>query len=115
MQSHFRLKLLVASIALAATASVYATPASNVSSAFVALPTQNVNTLRNGDVSTGPLAFSQPLHVVVSLKLRNKAELDSFVAKAEQPGTPVAQRTMTPDQGRLHKRHHRAEPPAGGR
>jgi len=98
MQSHFRLKLLVASIAMAATATVYATPASNVSSAFVALPTQSVNTLRNGDVSTGPLAFSQPMHVVVSLKLRNKAQLDSFVAKAEQPGTPVAQRSMTPEQ-----------------
>jgi hypothetical protein len=95
MQSHFRLKLLVASIALAATASVCATPASNVSSAFVALATQNVNALRNGDVSTGPLAFSQPMHVVVSLKLRNKAQLDSFVAKAEQPGTAVADRSMS--------------------
>jgi hypothetical protein len=121
MQSHFRLKLLVASIAMAATASLYATPASNVSSAFVALPTQTVNTLRNGDVSTGPLAFSQPMHVVVSLKLRNKAQLDSFVAKAEQPGTAVADRSMSAggrrlsDQGRLQKRHHRAEPLAGGR
>ncbi|MBB6248121.1 protease pro-enzyme activation domain-containing protein [Rhodanobacter sp. A1T4] len=98
MQNHFRLKLLVASIALAATASVCATPASNVSNAFVALATQQVNALRNGDVSTGPLAVSQPMHIVVSLKLRNKDQLDSFVAKAEQPGTPVAQRSMSPAQ-----------------
>ena len=98
MQNHFRLKLLVASIALAATASGYATPTSNVSNAFIALATQNVNTLRNGDVSTGPLAFSQPMHIVVSLKLRNKAQLDSFVAKAEQPGTAAADRSMTPAQ-----------------
>jgi len=98
MQSHFRLKLLVASIALAAATSVSATSTNSVSSAFVSLATQYVNALRNGDVSTGPLAFSQPMHVVVSLKLRNKAQLDSFVAKAEKPGTAVADRSMSPAQ-----------------
>jgi len=100
MPSHFRLKLLTAAISMAAVTSICATPASSAvtSNAFVALTAQHTNPLRNGDVATGPLAFSQPMHVVLSLKLRNKAQLDSFVAKAEQPGTPIAQRSMNPQQ-----------------
>jgi subtilase family serine protease len=100
MHNHFRLKLLAAAISMAAVTSVGAIPASSnvTSNAFVALNTQQINPLRNGDVAIGPLAFSQPMHIVVSLKLRNKAQLDSFVAKAEQPGTPTAQRSMSPAQ-----------------
>ena len=100
MPSHFRLKLLTTAISMAAAASVCAAPASNavVSKAFATLTNQHVNALNNGDVSTGPLAFSQPMHIVVSLNLRNQSQLDSFVANAGKPGTPLAQRIMTPEQ-----------------
>jgi len=100
MPSHFRLKLLTAAIGMVAAASVCAAPASNAvaSKAFATLTNQHVNPLTNGDVSTGPLAFSQPMHIVVSLNLRNQAQLDSFVANASKSSTPVAQRIMTPDQ-----------------
>lgn len=36
--------------------------------------------LSSGDVTTGPLALTQPLHVVIGLRLRNKSELDAFLA-----------------------------------
>ena len=99
MQSHFRLKLLVASMALATTASVCASPASNVSTAFVGLAqAQHATTLRQGEVVTGPLAASQSVPVVVALKLRNQDQLDAFLANAQKPDTPVAQRTMSPEQ-----------------
>lgn len=96
MPSHFRVKLLTAAIAVAAATSVSAATANN---AFVALTTQQHATeLHSGDVATGPLAISQPIHVAISLKLRNQAQLDSFIANAEKPDTPIAQRTMSQEQ-----------------
>ncbi|OOG65396.1 hypothetical protein B0E46_03340 [Rhodanobacter sp. B04] len=68
--------MLVAAIGMAATASVFAAPSS-----FVTLTQpHHATSLRNGDVAKGPLAFSQPMHVVISLKLQNKAQLDAYVA-----------------------------------
>ncbi|HET6545896.1 MAG TPA: pre-peptidase C-terminal domain-containing protein, partial [Rhodanobacteraceae bacterium] len=55
-------------------------------------------TLSRGDAIDGPLSFTQPLHVEIALKLRNRAELDSFVEAASRAGTPVAQRVMEPGQ-----------------
>lgn len=101
MQSHFRLKLLAAAITMAAAVTVPAAAVGTVavgSNAFVALATQHVNPLRNGDVANGPVAFSRPMQIVVALNFRNQSQLDSFVAKAQQPGTPVAQRALTPAQ-----------------
>ena len=97
MPSHFRLKLLTAAIAMAAATSVCAASTNNAS-AFVALTSQHATTLHSGDMAAGPLAFSQPMQIVVSLKLRNQSQLDSFLAKAQQPGTPTAQRTMSQEQ-----------------
>jgi hypothetical protein len=37
--------------------------------------------LHNGDKTVGPLAFSQPMHVVVTLKLRNEQQLEQYIAK----------------------------------
>ncbi|MEW5298288.1 MAG: hypothetical protein WDW36_001429 [Sanguina aurantia] len=71
----------------------------NVSTAFVSLANaQHATALRKGEVVSGPLAASQSIPVVISLKLRNQDQLDSFLANAQKPGTPVAQRTMTPEQ-----------------
>jgi xanthomonalisin len=55
-------------------------------------------TLRSTDSLGGAIAASQVLHVVVSLKLRNQAALDSFIATLAQPGTPVSSRAMVPGQ-----------------
>ncbi|WP_158621154.1 protease pro-enzyme activation domain-containing protein [Dyella dinghuensis] len=38
-------------------------------------------TLHKGDRMLGPLAVSQPMHVVVTLKLRNEQQLDDYIAK----------------------------------
>jgi len=36
--------------------------------------------LNTGDTVTGPLATSQPMHIVVALKLNNQAQLQAFLA-----------------------------------
>jgi pseudomonalisin len=88
MPSNFRMKALVAAmglVALGGSMGVAAQPAvsgdvaASASTALVAL--HPAVTLRNGDKVVGPLAFSQPLHVVVTLKLRNEQQLDSYIAK----------------------------------
>ena len=101
MMSHGCFKSLVAVIGMAVTASIGATPVSNVvagnviaRNAYVALA-QPATILHQGDTVIGALAVTQPMHIVISLKLRNQAQLKSFLAKAQQPGTPVAQRTMS--------------------
>jgi len=74
------------SLALAAAAvmSARATDISTGVSATVA----NTTTLHPGDVFTGVLAHTQPMHIVVALKLRNGDELDALVA-AHQTLTPA--------------------------
>lgn len=51
--------------------------------------------LSAGDAISGSMALSQPLHVTMALKLRDKAGLDAFMARATKPGTPASQRTMS--------------------
>ncbi|MHB1059420.1 MAG: pre-peptidase C-terminal domain-containing protein [Rhodanobacter sp.] len=99
MPSHFRLKLLVAAIGMAAAASVSATPASSVanSNAFVAL-NQHATQLRQGDVVSGPLATSQPIHIEVALKLRNPAQLHTFLATAKTSTLSMVQHKLSSQQ-----------------
>ena len=99
MPSHFRLKLLVAAISLAAAGSVGAATVGTVvgGNAFVAL-NQHATTLRQGDVISGPLAASQPMHIEVALKLRNPTQLHSFIATAKTSPLSMIQRTMTTPQ-----------------
>jgi len=78
MSSNFRLKLLAAAIGMATAASLSATPATSGVSNFATV--RHATELRNGDAVVGPLAFSQPLHVVIALKLQNKSQLDAYVA-----------------------------------
>ena len=96
MPNHFHLKLLVAAISMAAAATLSATPASSIatSNAFVALA-QNAVTLRHGDVANGPLATSQPMHIEVALKLRNPAQLHTFLATAKTSTLSMVQHKMT--------------------
>ncbi len=95
MQNHFRLTLLTAAIGLAAIASANAASAS--SNAFVAL-NQHATVLRQGDVVSGPLATSQPIHVEVALKLRNPAQLHTFLATARTSTLSMVQHQMSSEQ-----------------
>ena len=80
MPSHHCLKLLAAAISLAAAGTLGATPVSAGSSnAFVAL-NQHATMLHRGDKVSGPLSSAQPMHIEVALKLRNPAQLHSFIA-----------------------------------
>ncbi|MER3546125.1 MAG: xanthorhodopsin [Rhodanobacteraceae bacterium] len=74
MASHFRLKALVVALSLAAGV---AANAATTASPAIARPT----IIRNGDLVVGPLAVSHPMHIVIGLKLRNKAQLDSYISK----------------------------------
>ncbi len=99
MPSHFRLKLLVAAIGMAAAATVSAAPASNAvtGNAFVAL-SQHATQLRQGDVVSGALATSQPIHIEVALKLRNPAQLHTFLATAKTSTLSMVQHKMSTQQ-----------------
>ena len=53
--------------------------------------------LRSGDAINGMVPFTQPIHIEVSLRLRNTAALDSFIQSAGRPGTS-ASRVMSTEQ-----------------
>ena len=99
MPSHFRLKLLVAAIGIAAAGSIGATPAGSAvsSNAFVAL-NQHATTLRQGDVVSGPLSTAQPMHIEVALKMRNPTELHNFIATAKNSTLSMVQHRMSVSQ-----------------
>jgi PKD repeat protein len=95
MPSHFRLTLLTAAIGMAAIASANATSAN--SQAFVAL-NQHATQLRQGDVVSGALATSQPIHIEVALKLRNPDQLHAFLATARTSTLSMVQHKMSTQQ-----------------
>ncbi|GGA44912.1 S53 family peptidase [Dyella nitratireducens] len=81
-----RIKSLVVALTVASATSVFAAAQSNVD-AMVSV--KHATVLHKGDTVVGPLAFSRPMHIVVSLKLRNKAQLDAYLAKpGHKPLTP---------------------------
>ncbi len=95
MPSHFRLKLLVAAIGMTAAMSVSATSGNAISSqAFVVL-TPHATPLRRGDVVSGALATSQPIHIEVALKLRNPAQLHTFLTTAKTSTLSMVQHKMS--------------------
>lgn len=87
---HVRLKALAAAIALAAASSVCATPASTASAAQFSV-VRHATRLHTGDRVMGALDVAHSMHVAVSLKLRNKAQLDAFVANPHHPNLTPAQ------------------------
>ncbi|GLQ90208.1 S53 family peptidase [Dyella flagellata] len=81
-----RIKSLVIALSLASATSVFAAAQDHLD-AMVSV--KQATMLHKGDAVVGPLAFSHPMHVVVSLKLRNKAQLDAYLAKpGHKPLTP---------------------------
>ncbi|MFI4980969.1 MAG: protease pro-enzyme activation domain-containing protein, partial [Nevskiales bacterium] len=45
-----------------------------------------------------PMLSGAPMHVTVGLNLRNKAQLDAFVAQVGKPGSPSFGKMLTPQQ-----------------
>jgi subtilase family serine protease len=70
----FHLSALGAALALAAGASASAADMGTLSMA-------RATRLVPEDFVAGPLSLGQPMHIVVGLKLQNKAELDALIAK----------------------------------
>ncbi len=89
MPSNFRLKALVVAVSLAAgSAALAATPSAIIANTAVVT---HATQLRTGDVVVGPLALTRPLHVAMSLKLRNQAQLKTFIANPHHPNLSPAQ------------------------
>lgn len=65
------------------------------SSAAIAAPSQNgvvatnAVTISQGDVIVSPMGLTQPMHIVIALKLRNQAQLNALIAKSGGGGTPL--------------------------
>lgn len=88
MSSRFHHKAMLIALGLVAVNAVYvhAAPLPDAGNIAAASSTAMVNlhpavALRTGDQVIGPLAFSHPMHVVVTLKLRNEQQLDAYIAK----------------------------------
>ena len=86
--SHLRIKTLIAALSISMLGSVgaMAQPVADSVAVPSATSTALVSihpavSLRQGDQVVGPLAFAQPLHVVLTLKLRNEQQLDNYLAK----------------------------------
>jgi xanthomonalisin len=86
----FRLTLLAAALAAATATSVCAADAQ------VAIG--HAPRLHAGERIVGPLAALQPMHIEVALKLRNQAQLQSFIQAARSPSLLIAQRAMSAQQ-----------------
>ena len=87
---HVRLKALAAAIAMAAASSVCAGTAHTTSTAQFAT-VRHATKLHTGDRVVGALEVAQSIHVAVSLNLRNKAQLDAFIANPHHPNLTSAQ------------------------
>lgn len=77
-------------------------PPSNVSAGKIATASQawTINTADTPPVNAlvTPLESAKQLHVVISLKLRNEAQLDTFLHDLNQSGSPVYGKFLTPQQ-----------------
>jgi subtilase family serine protease len=89
MPSQLRTKSLLAAISLAA-ASCAASSLAYADTSTSLVTVKHATILRQGDTVVGPLAYSQPMHVVVSLKLRNQAQLQNYLkTPGHKPLTPA--------------------------
>ncbi len=87
---HVYLKTLAAAIAMAVSASIGATPAMPAAATALAV-VHHATALHAGDRVTSLLEATHPMRVAVSLKLRNKAQLDAFVANPHHASLTPAQ------------------------
>jgi xanthomonalisin len=78
MPSNLRIKALVVAMGLAAGSAAFAATPSAVLANTTSVT--RATALDAGDSITGPMALTQSMRVTMSLKLRNKSQLDAFVA-----------------------------------
>lgn len=78
--SHSSLTALAFSLALALAAAASTTVQAGALGTSVGTAVANTTTLAPGDVFTGVLPHTQPMHVVVALKLRNSDQLNALIA-----------------------------------
>ena len=104
MPSPIRTKSLIAAIGLAIASSTvasfaYADSPSSAVAGSALVTVKHATALRPGETVIGPLAYSQPMHVVMSLKLRNQSQLQSYLKtpghKALSPAQFSAQYSPT--------------------
>jgi len=95
----FRRKSLALAVVLALCGAAELNAAATTAGANPFATVAHTTQLRQGDTVIGALPMSQPMHVVVALKLRNKEALDAFIANnaKNQSGGKSAQ-LMTSDQ-----------------
>ena len=85
MSNMYRVKALVAALAMTiSSAAMASTP--GVQGSTVAI--KHAVRLGPNDVTVGPLVLTQPMHIVVALRLRNKSQLDALLANARR--TPMS-------------------------
>ena len=88
MRNQLRLNALVIAVALATGATAFAAaPSGAAATAVVANTTQ----LRSGDMVTGSVELTRPIHIVVSLQLRNEAQLKALIANPSHPNLTPAE------------------------
>lgn len=87
---HVRLKALAAAIAMAAASTVCTATAGTANGALFSI-LRHATALHAGDRIVGPLDVAHAMHIAVSLQLRNKAQLDAFVANPHHPNLTPAQ------------------------
>jgi len=86
------------SLALAVMA-IFSGSAIAASPANTLVPVAHATTLQRGDAVTGALPMTQPLHIEVALKLRNRDVLDAFNANnAKNQAHGMAVKSMSRDQ-----------------
>jgi len=88
---------LAAAIAFGVIAAAANAGSDSTGQANQAVALASATALSPGDVIDGMLPFTQPMHVEVALKLRNRAALDSFVQSAAHANALGARTTMTPE------------------
>ncbi len=79
--SNLQLKKLVAAAGVAAWGCSMGIGAQPLASNTAMVALHPAIALEKGDKAVGALDFSQPMHVVVTLKLRNEQQLDQYIAK----------------------------------
>src|ERR1700722_15358358 len=81
MPCNFRIKMLVATVGLVTWGCSMGIGAQPLASNTAMVALHPAIALEKGDKAVGALDFSQPMHVVVTLKLRNEQQLDQYIAK----------------------------------
>jgi len=90
MPSHFRTKSLIAAMAVVMASSAYANSSNSGAINTSMITVKHATALRQGDAVVGALSQAQPMHVVMSLKLRNQDQLKAYLkTPGHAPLTPA--------------------------